>query len=102
MNELVRTGVELVLDATGFNDKVEDTIMTIAKLKASMAFEGAITGLNQLSDSIKNSGLDAMAQGVYKVHEEFDALNAIATRVLENITDKAMAAGETLLKSITV
>jgi hypothetical protein len=101
-NPMFQTGVQMVLDATGFNEKVDETIATIAKLKASMAFEGAITGLNTLADSIKNSGIDTLQTGVYKVHQEFDALNVIATTALENITNKAMNAGETLAKSLTV
>ena len=101
-NPMFQTGVQMVLDATGFNEKVDETVATIAKLKASMAFEGAITGLNTLADSIKNSGIDTLQTGVYKVHQEFDALNVIATTALENITNKAMNAGETLAKSLTV
>ena len=80
--------VQMVFDNTLFQKNAEDTLSTLGKLKDALNFEGAISGLENLGNNIKNAGMDGLYEGVYKVQEGFSALDVVATRVLQNITDK--------------
>ena len=100
--ELVQNVVEMVFKNASFEKKVETTLDTLSKLKEALNFEGAIKGIENLGDSVKNAGMDKLYEGVYKVQDGFNALDVVATRVLQNITDKVQGAAENLIKEITV
>lgn len=80
--------VQMVFDNALFQKNAQDTLSTLDKLKEALNFEGAVKGLENLSNNIKSSGMDALYNGVYKVQDGFNALDVVATRVLQNITDK--------------
>ena len=80
--------VQMVFDNALFQKNAQDTLSTLDKLKEALNFEGAIKGLEGLGNNVKNVGMDGLYNGVYKVQEGFNALDVVATRVLQNITDK--------------
>ena len=80
--------VQMVFDNVLFQKNAQDTLSTLDKLKEALNFEGAVKGLEGLGNNVKNIGMDGLYNGVYKVQEGFNALDVIATRVLQNITDK--------------
>ena len=100
--EVVKNVVQMVFDNGSFEQNAGVTLQTLAKLKDALNFEGAARGLENLGGSIKNTSMDALYSGVSKVQEGFNALDVVATRVLQNITDKVQGVAENLVKEITV
>ena len=84
--------VQMVFDNVLFQKNAQDTLSTLDKLKEALNFEGAVKGLEGLGNNVKNIGMDGLYNGVYKVQEGFNALDVVATRVLQNITDKVQGA----------
>ena len=80
--------VQMVLDNTLFQKNAEQTLSTLDKLKDALNFEGAVRGIENLGENIRNAGMDKLYNGVYTVQEGFNALDVVATRVLQNITDR--------------
>lgn len=94
--------VQMVFDATQFNKNAQETLSTLDKLKNALNFEGAVRGLENLGSNVRNVGMDGLYTGVYKVQEGFNALDVIATRVLQNITDKIQSVATNLVEKVTV
>ena len=94
--------VKMVFDNQGFEQGVGTTISTLDKLKSALRLDGAVQGLQNISDSAKSITFDAMNNSLANIQSGFNALDVVAIRVLQNITDMAMNAGRKLLESITV
>lgn len=94
--------VEMVFDNVGFEKNANTTLETLNKLKEALQFDKAISGLDKLSNSAKNAGMDALANGVYAVQDKFSALDIVATRVIQNITDKVQNLVTSTLKKVTL
>lgn len=86
--EVVKNVVQMVFDNGSFEQNAGTTLETLSKLKEALNFEGAVRGLENIRGSIKNTGMETLYNGVYKVQDGFNALDVVATRVLQNITDK--------------
>lgn len=84
--------VKMVFDNVLFQKNAQETLSTLDKLKEALNFEGAAKGLENLGNSVKNAGLDTLYDGVYKAQEGFNALEIVAARVLQNITDRIQGA----------
>ncbi len=100
--EVVKNVVQMVFDNGSFEQNAGVTLQTLTKLKEALNFEGAARGLENLNGSIKNTSMDALYNGVSKVQDGFNALDVVATRVLQNITDKIQGVAENLVKEITI
>lgn len=75
--------VEMQFNNANFEANTKHTMSTIDKLMEKLQFKGAEKGLDVLND-------------------KFSALDVIATTALVNITNKAVNAGEKLVKSLSV
>lgn len=100
--DVVQNVVQMVFDNGSFERNAGATLQTLAKLKEALRFEEAARGIDAIRGSLKDTGINAFYDGVYKVQGGFNALDVIATRVLQNITDKVQAVGANLVKQITV
>ena len=94
--------VKMALDNSDFEKNAETTISTIDKLKAALKFDDAVEGLRGISAAAKGISFDAMETGVYTIQNGFNALDVVASRVLQNITDMAFNTGRQLLSAITI
>ena len=94
--------VQMVFDNTLFQQNAQNTLSTLDKLKEALNFEGVVKGLDNLGNNVRNVGMDSLYNGVYKVQEGFNALDVVATRVLQNITDKVQSVATDLVEKITV
>ena len=94
--------VKMVFDNQGFEQGAGTTLSTLDKLKSALKLDGAVQGLQNISNSAKSITFDAMNNGLANIQSGFNALDVVAIRVLQNITDMAMNAGQKLLESITV
>ena len=94
--------IEMVFDNAGFEKNANTTLETLEKLKQALQFDKAVDGISKLSNSAKNIGMDALANSVYGVADKFNALDVVATRVIQNITDKIQGLLGSTLKAVTL
>lgn len=100
--EIIQNVVSMAFQNSSFEKNASTTLQTLEKLKEALNFEGAVKGLGNLGSSIKATSMDTLYNGVGKVQEGFSALDVVATRVLQNITDKVQGVAENLVKELTV
>lgn len=94
--------VQMVFDNGGFEKNASESLETIQKLKDALNFDGAVRGLENLKASASDFGMGLLSNGVYKVQEGFSALDVVATRVLQNITDKVQNIATDLAEKVTI
>lgn len=94
--------VKMAFDNQDFEKNVGTTLSTLDKLKSALKLDKAVEGLKGISNTAKGVSFDAIDNGIYTVQSSFNALDVIATRVLQNITDMAFNTGKQLLTAITV
>lgn len=85
-----------------FNKGVADTSSALDKLKKSLNLEGSAKGLNDLDAAGKRFSLAGIADGVQGIMDKFGALSIIGITALTNIANRAVDAGLTIMRSLTV
>ena len=88
--------VKMKMDNTDLKNKVADTIGMFSKLQS------ALSGLKPVNVSSTVTGLSDVAQSVSSIESRFSALGVVAMTVLQNITNKAMAMGDSLIKAAMI
>lgn len=97
--------VRMKFDNQGFESGVQTTMGTLDKLKNALKFEKISEGANKISDTIKSlnsSGIGELSGGVDTVSAKFSALGVIGMTALANITNSAINAGKSIVKSLTI
>lgn len=102
MSEIDERVVEMRFDNKEFEKNVQTSITTLDKLKAALKLEGSTKGLDELQKSANNFNMSSLIEAVNNVNDRFDALGVIGTTALVNITNKAISAGEALIKSLSI
>lgn len=85
-----------------FENGIKRTLDSLGLLKKGLNLDGATKGLQDLDAAGKRFSLAGMANGVDKVSAKFVALATIGITALANIANRAVNAGATLIKSLTV
>lgn len=85
-----------------FQKGVADTSSALDKLKKALNLGDAAKGLNDVNAAGKNFSLASMAQGVSDIAGRFGALSIVGITALANIANKAVDAGLTIAKSLTI
>lgn len=85
-----------------FNKGVADTSSALDKLKKALNLDGAAKGLNDLDAAGKNFSLANLANGVQDIAAKFGALSVVGITALANIANKAVDAGLTIMRSLTI
>lgn len=88
--------VKMRMDNTDLKNKVADTIGMFSKLQS------AFSGLKPVNVNSTVTGLSDVAQSVSSIESRFSALGVVAMTVLQNITNKAMAMGDSLIKAAMI
>ena len=88
--------VKMKMDNTDLKNKVADTIGMFSKLQS------AISGLKPVNVNSTVTGLSDVASSVSSIESRFSALGVVAMTVLQNITNKAMAMGDSLIKAAMI
>src|SRR5699024_219521 len=94
--------VSMKFDNAQFETGTKETIATLAKLKSALSLEGATKGLSNLANAGKNFSLNGIASGVNQIAGRFTNLGIVGVTALANIANRAVDAGVTLGKSLTV
>lgn len=94
--------VQMSFDNKDFEKNANQTIGTLDNLKDSLDFTKSGTVLTKVKNALSNIGLDGVTNAVNEVSKGFDALSVAATTAIMNITNRAVNAGITLAKSLSV
>lgn len=80
--------VEMKFNNSQFESGVQQTLSTLAKLKSSLNFEGAVKGLADIGSAAKNLTFDTLGGAVDTVGTKFNALQEIAIGAFRRIGDE--------------
>ena len=94
--------VSMSFDNKQFEKNASQTLGTLSKLKSATTFTGAISGLTNISKIASKFNLDSISESVLKVREGFSALEIAGITAISNIANKAVNAGLSIAKSLTL
>ena len=94
--------VQMQFDNNQFESGVKTTLNTLEKLKSSLKLQDATKGFEDVNKSVKGLDLNPLINSVETVSNRFSTLGIIGTTALINITNKAIDAGEKLVKSLSI
>jgi len=94
--------VEMRFDNRQFENNVHTSLSTLDKLKEKLNLTGASKGLDEVNKAASKVDMNPLARGVETVGLKFNALQTMADHALRRITDRAMDAGERIVKSLTI
>ena len=94
--------VQMKFDNGQFERNVQTSMSTIEKLKQKLNFKGAAQGLEEVGNAAKKIDMGNLSSAVETVHSRFSALEVVGVTALVNITNAALRAGSSILKSFTL
>lgn len=94
--------VQMEFDNKQFEKGVKTTLGSLDKLSKSLKLEESSKGLNELQKTADRFNLESVGQAADRVGVRFTAMQVVAFRVLQNITDAAMRAGRKIASALTV
>ncbi len=94
--------VQLKFDNSQFEAGVRQSLATIDALNKGLKLDGAAKGFQNVTAAAKSVDVGHIARGVDTIASKFNAMSVIAITALSNITNKAIAAGTQLAKSLTI
>lgn len=94
--------VEMRFDNQNFEHNAARTMSTLEKLKQKLNLTGASKGLENINSAAKNVNMNGLGSAVDTVTAKFSALQVMGTTALVRITNQAMAAGEKMVKALTI
>ena len=94
--------VSMQFDNKNFESNVAQTMSTLEKLKAKLSFKGATKGLENVGNAANKVNMSGLATSVDTVSMRFSALQVAGVTALANITNSAINAGKSIVKSLTL
>lgn len=94
--------VAMEFDNSKFEKNVQTTMSTLDKLKQKLHFGDANKGFEDLNRAAKNTNLSPLEKSAEAVRVKFSAMQVAGIAAIDRIANKAMDAGERMVKSLTV
>ena len=94
--------VQMEFDNQRFERNVATSISTLDKLKAALKLDGATKGMQQVENYSRNFNLNGIGTAVEAISSKFTLMGMIGVTALQNIVNKAVDAGERLVKALSV
>jgi tape measure domain-containing protein len=94
--------VEMTFKSGEFVKNVDTTVSALQRLKEKLNFKGAGDSLNQLDQAGKHVNLSGLTQAADNVGRHFSAMSVVAYSAIANITNRAVNAGISIIKALTV
>lgn len=94
--------VEMQFNNKDFEKNVATSLNTLDKLQAALKLDGSQKGLETLQKTTNHFNLDPLITAAENVNNKFSAMGIAGTAALVRITNKAIDAGEALIKSLSV
>lgn len=95
--------VQMTFNNAEFEKGVSTTLSTLERLKRSLNFKARPTGLEDLGRAVGlvEKNLQPMANDIDHIASRFTALGIIGDQVIRNLTNRVVAFGEKMVKSVT-
>lgn len=94
--------VQMSFDNRNFERNTKQTMNTIAKLKNSLDFNGAVRSLDQLDKSAKNVNFSGLTDSLETVRLKISALEAAGFETVRRLTNAAIDAGKSITRALTI
>ena len=94
--------VNMKFDNAAFEKNARTSMSTLDRLKQALSFSGGAKGFSGINAAAKGVNLEPIHGAVTGVSKSFMAMSTIAITALATITSKAMAAGASIVKSLTI
>lgn len=94
--------VQMQFDNKKFEDGVSESLKTLDKLKKASDFKSSAKSFTELESAAKALSFKNLESGVKSLTDRFSTLGIVGMTALQNITNKAVDAGERLVKSLTI
>jgi len=94
--------VEMKFDNVKFQQKMEETIRSLDKLRVSLDFAAGQKSMGDLSKAAKDFNVNPMGTSLEDVSRKFLALSTVALTVLSQITQAAFTSGLSVVKAFTL
>lgn len=94
--------VKLSMDDADLDKGTKRAINDLDALKKALEFKDAERGLEAVTQAAARVDMNPLSNGIANVSNQFNLLNTIATSAIFNVTNKAIDAGERLVKSLSV
>lgn len=101
-NSVENRAVEMTFKNDTFSQRIAETIASLEKLNNTIGGLSDKDGLRELSNSAKGFNMNPMANAIEGVSKKFLALSTIGITVLSNIVNRAVDAGISLAKSLSL
>lgn len=94
--------VKLSMDDADLDKGTKRAINDLDALKKALEFKDAERGFEAVTQAAARVDMNPLSNGIANVSNQFNLLNTIATSAIFNVTNKAIDAGERLVKSLSV
>ena len=96
--------VQMTFNNAEFEKGVSTTLSTLERLKRSLNFKARPTGLEDLGRAVGlvEKNLQPIANDIDHIANRFTALGIIGDQVIRNLTNRVVAFGEKMVKSVTI
>ena len=94
--------VEMQFENKQFESGVAKTLSSVKKLKEGLNFKDSAESLKNLGSVSNNVDMSNLIGAVESIKDRFSTLGIIGMTVLQNIANKAISVGSTLIKSLTL
>ena len=99
-----RYGVEAVFENDQFEKNIKTTMNSLEDFEKALQLEGSSKGIEDLQKSFSSLSdkLDPIADSVSALEKRFSMFGTAAGRVIENLVDRAVRAGQKIIESLTI
>lgn len=94
--------VEMQFDNKEFESGIQTSLKSIRNLENGLQLKDGAKGFENIGRAANNVSFDTLGSGVVAIQQKFTAMEVVAITALQNIVKKAMAAGEHLVKSLSI
>ena len=94
--------VEMQFDNKEFESGIQTSLKSIRNLENGLQLKDGAKGFENIGRAANNVSFDTLGNGVVAIQQKFTAMEVVAITALQNIVNKAMAAGEHLVKSLSI
>lgn len=100
--EIENRVVQLEMDNKSLEKNSKQSIKTLEKLDKALEFKNGKKSFDDVEKAAEKCNFEPLLKAAEKVNERFSTMGIMGVRALERITDKALDAGLSITKSLTI
>lgn len=94
--------VQLLFDNNKFASGIKDSLQKLTNFNSALDSVGDNNAFDKVNNSVNRLNFDGLLSSVQTVANKFSVLGVMGVTALQNITNKAIDAGERLVKSLSI